>query len=297
MAFGKTKESTEGASFKKYTGIASGFVRCVNPTKEELEKFYGREIEKEPSYIKREEDNNGVVQIRIDFMFEANPASDLHPNIEFKDKVSIYLNRKFRLNREGTKYQVIDHYGNTAWVTEEEFNVKAIPVDKNNNPIRIAPNYRKAYEGEEEIVKFLIAYLGIDSCFDYDKNTNKYVWKPQDKLADTEAYLSEIDKYFDGNIQELREAIGLQPNNKVKVLFGVKHTSDGDYQNTFNRMFLKNGNTNYTKLAEEVEKAQSGGAYPSTEFEVSPLHELVVDATDFTSTPSEASPADSPWGK
>ena len=98
MAFGKTKESTEGASFKRYTGIASGFVRCVNPTKKELEEFYGREIENEPSYIKKAEDNDGIAQIRIDFMFEANPASDLHPNIEFKDKVTIYLNRKFRLN-------------------------------------------------------------------------------------------------------------------------------------------------------------------------------------------------------
>ena len=294
MAFGKTKESTEGASFKRYTGIASGFVRCVNPTKKELEEFYGREVENEPSYIKKAEDNDGIAQIRIDFMFEANPASDLHPNIEFKDKVTIYLNRKFRLNRDETKYQVIDKYGNTAWVTEEEFNVKAVPVDKNGNPIRISSDYRKAYEGEEELIKFLIAYLGIDSCFDYNKATSKYVWKPQDKLSDTEAYLSDIEKYFSGDITELREAIGLQPNNKVKVLFGVKHTDKGDYQATFNRMFLKNGNTNYTKLAEEVEKAQNGGAYPNVEFEVSPLHELVVDATDFTEAP--AAPANSPWG-
>ena len=294
MAFGKTKESTEGAAFKNFTGIASGFVRCVNPTKKELEEFYGREIENEPTYIKKAEDNDGVAQIRIDFMFEANPASDLHPNIEFKSKVTIYLNKKFRLNRDETKYQVIDKYGNTAWVTEEEFNVKAIPVDKNNNPIRISSDYRKAYEGEEELIKFLIAYLGIDSCFDYNKATSKYVWKPQDKLGDTEAYLSDIEKYFNGDITELREAIGLQPNNKVKVLFGVKHTDKGDYQATFNRMFLKNGNTNYTKLAEEVEKAQNGGAYPNVEFEVSPLHELVVTATDFTEAP--AAPVNSPWG-
>lgn len=290
MAFGKGKESTEGAELKRYTGVASVFVKGINPTKEELEKFYGRDIENEPNYVGQ--NNEGKPQARIEFLVEADPASKLHKGVEFKSKVTFFITRQQRVGRDTGKILIIDKYGNTAWATQDDIDNHRIPM-YSNGPASIAPDYRPAYDGEAELVAFLRAYINIDSPFNYDKNTRKYSWKSAAELADLESPLEKIEDYFKGNFKELHDIINLQPTNKVQVLFGVKHTDKGDYQDTFNRMFLKNNNTNYSKLAKEVSDAQMGGAYPSTEFEVSPFHEFVVTPTDFTqSTENEATPWD-----
>lgn len=285
MAFGKSNVSGE-SGVKRFAGYASVFVKGVNATKAELEKFYGREIENEPTYTSTNKDT-GNKQVRIEFLVEADPTSKLHPGVEFKSKVTFFLNDGRRVGSESGKIQVIDKYGNTAWVTEEQLAKKEIPIDKNGNPIRIAPDYRPAYDGEEELVQFLRCYLNIKSPFNYDKEKNIYVWKPQAELDDVESSLEHVSDYFMGNVKELKEAIALQPANKLQVLFGVK----GDYQDTYNRMFMKNGSSNYNKLAENVSEAQARGAYPSTVFEVSPLHEYVVEATIF----DKPEATDNPW--
>ena len=286
MAFGKSNVSTE-SGISKFTGYASVFVKGVNATKAELEKFYGREIENEPVYTGVNKDT-GKKQVRIEFLVEADKDSKLHPGVEFKSKVSFFLNEARKVGSDSGKIQVIDKYGNTAWVTEEQLAKKEIPLDKNSNPIRIAPDYRPAYDGEAELVEFLRCYLNIKSPFNYDKDKNIYVWKPQSELDDVESSLEHVADYFNGNVKELKEALALQPTNKLQVLFGVK----GDYQDTFNRMFMKNGSTNYNKLAETVADAQAKGAYPSTIFEVSPLHKYEVVASDLNKPQS----TDNPWG-
>lgn len=51
MAVAAGRESTEGSAVKRYIGVAPVFVLTVNPSKEELEKIYGVEIEKDPEYL------------------------------------------------------------------------------------------------------------------------------------------------------------------------------------------------------------------------------------------------------
>ena len=46
MAFGQGQVSSEGASIKRYIGVASVFVLAVNPLKEELEKLYPNLMDK-----------------------------------------------------------------------------------------------------------------------------------------------------------------------------------------------------------------------------------------------------------
>ncbi|MDQ9822852.1 hypothetical protein RFZ44_05690, partial [Acinetobacter sp. 163] len=74
--------------------------------------------------------------------------------------------------------------------------------------------------GEEELTKFIKAYLNIPNVMKYVNNT----WVMVDNPEDCEARLEHIEDYFKGNFKELREVIALQPNNRVKVLFGVKTT-------------------------------------------------------------------------
>ena len=55
--------------------------------------------------------------------------------------------------------------------------------------------------------------------------------------------------------------IKLQPNNKVKALFGVKTTADNkQYQAIYTQKFLKNSINDYSKLEKEVQERKAAGA-------------------------------------
>lgn len=289
MAFASGQKSGEALEIKRYTGVGSFYVLAVNPSKEELEKFYERELDNAPQYVGEAEvgpegNKVKVPQVRIDFIIKADPErykeSDGKP-LNLITKQSFFLRKCFKYNKDGDKTQVIDKYGNTAWVTLEELKNHSIPV-YNNGPANISSEYRQAIDGEDLLIQFLIAYLNMPSCLDYHKDTNSFSLKSEDKLKECEAILEHIDDYFKGNIKELRDIISYQPDNKVKILLGVRTTSDGkQFQTTFGRMFLKNAVSNYSKLDKEVQSTKNGGGLSDTEFEVAELHEYVVASTQF----------------
>ena len=294
MAFSKGQVSTEGASVKRYVGVGSMFVRDVNPTKAEIDKFFGRESDNEPVYI-TEVENNGVKvpSVRISFLVEADPEK--HEGLEFKSSVNIFLRREPRVNRDGTKKQIIDKYGRTAWATTEEIANHIIPTYNNGKKANISSDYRVAYNGEEDLTNFLIAYLNIPAPANYVNG--EWVDKPASEIIDSEARLEHIEDYFKNNFNELKEIIKYQPLNKVKVCFGVRKSEDGrEYQNCFTRKFLRNSSTNYSKLDAEIKEAQNAGAYSTTEFDTKDLHEYVVTPTNFNEMPFEAPVSNSPWG-
>ena len=283
MAFGQGQVSSEGGSVKRYIGVASVFVLGVNPLKEELEKFYGRTLDNAPEYLgEAEVGNTKVPQARLDFIVKADPEKYLDEHnqpLNFVSKVSLFIRRAYRYNKDNTKVQVIDKYGRTAWVTVEQAKAHEVPV-YSNGPANIDKNYRPAYIGEEELIKFLIAYLNIPSCQRYVDG--KWVMNDADKLSDSEASLEHIEDYFKGDFSELKTIIGYQPNNKVKVLFGVRNTDDNkQYQTAYTRMFLKNGVSDYSKLDKDVKETQNSGALSTSEFDCTELHEYVVESTNF----------------
>lgn len=295
MAFGKGKESTEGSVVKRYQGVAPVFVLGVNPTKDELEKLYDTQIEKAPEYVGEIEVNgNKVPNVRIDFIVKTD--ADKCNGIDFTTKISFFIRKEYRVNRDGSKVQVIDKYGRTAWVTKEQFKNKEIPV-YSNGPANIDKDYRACYHGEEDLTNFIKQYLNIPSVMKYVNNT----WVMVDNPSDSEARLENIENYFKGDFSELRSVIALQPNNKVKALFGVKLTDDNkQYQTVYTQMFLKNNTTDYSKLDADLQERKNSGAYPNVEFVVGDLREYNVESTDF-SKPSEDLPFSaggsdsSPW--
>lgn len=305
MAFGKGQVSTEGASIKRYIGVASVSVLAVNPPKAELEKIYGTTIENEPEYIGEAEINDTKVpQVRIDFIVKADPEKYLDANnqpLDFVSKVSLFIRKAYRYNKDNTKVQVIDKYGRTAWVTIEQAKAHEVPV-YNNGPANIDKDYRPAYVGEEELIKFLIAYLNIPSCQKYVNG--KWVMNDPDKLEDSEAMLDHIEDYFKGDFSEIRTNIGYQPNNKIKVLFGIRNTEDNkQYQTVYTRMFLKNSVNDYSKLDKDVKQTQEAGSLSTSEFDCTELHEYVVESTNFAATsgsdmpfPPAADSSQTPWG-
>lgn len=298
MAFAKGVESKEGNAIKRYVGVAPVFVLAVNPNKEQLEKLYNTQLENAPEYISEVEvgeDKHKVQNVRLDFIVKTD--AEKCSGIEFTTKVAFFIRKEYRYNRDQTKVQVIDKYGRTAWVTVEQAKAHEIPVYK-NGPANIDKDYRPAYHGEEELTNFIKAYLNIPNVMKYVNNT----WVMIDKPEDCEARLENIAEYFKGNFKELRDVIALQPNNKVKVLFGVRTTDDNkQYQAVYNQMFLKNTITDYSKLDVDLQERKATGAYPTTEFTVGDLKEYNVEATNFSDPASGTdmpfAPADSvtPW--
>lgn len=281
MAFSKGNVSSEGNSVKRYVGVGSVFVLAVNPNKAELEKLYNTQIENDPEYlgeVEVGEDKHKVQNARLDFIVKTD--AEKCGGIEFTTKVAFFIRKEYRYNRDQTKVQVIDKYGRTAWVTVEQAKNHEIPVYK-NGPANIDKDYRPAYVGEEDLTNFIKAYLNIPNVMKYVNNT----WVMVDKPEDCEARLENIAEYFKGNFKELRDVIALQPNNKVKVLFGVRTTDDNkQYQAVYNQMFLKNNITDYSKLDADLQERKAAGAYPTTEFTVGDLKEYDVESTDLSNS-------------
>ena len=295
MGFAAGKESTEGNVIKRYTGVAPVFVKAVNPTKTELEKLYNTELEKEPEYIGEVESNGTKVpNVRIDFVVSTDEEKC---GIAMTTKIAFFIRKEYRVGSTSGKVQVIDKYGRTAWVTKEQCKAHEIPVYA-NGPANIDKDYRPLFVGEEELTNFIKAYLNIPNVMKYINGS----WVMVEHPEECEARLEKIEDYFKGDFSELKAVIALQPKNKVKALFGVRTTDDNrQYQAVYTQMFLKNGVTDYSRLDKDVQERKNAGAYSTTEFEVTDLHEYNVTATDLSKPSADADPfaieADSamPW--
>ena len=280
MAFSTGKESSEGGAIKRYIGVAPVKVLATNPTKSELEALYNTTLEKDVEYIGTQDvEGKKVPYARIDFIVRTD--AEKCDGIEMTTKVSYFIRKEYRFNGEKTKVQVIDKYGRTAWVTKEQANAHEIPEYK-NGPANLDKDYRPCYVGEEDLTNFIKTYLNIP-------NVQKYVngkWELVDNPAECEARLDGIDKFFAGDFKELKEIMSYQPNNKVKVLFGVRTTDDGkQYQAAYTQMVLRNGVTDFSKLDKDLQERKAAGAYSTTEFAVTPIHEYNVESTKVEDLP------------
>ena len=280
MAFGQVTESTDVAGFKRFIGVGSFKILAVNPNKAQLESIYGRTLDNEPEYLGETDvtiDGKTMrrKQIRIDFIIQTNPEKN--NGIELIDKVSFFLVDAPTMARTG-KVQVLNRYGESTYATPAF--VEQGTVDSQMSWFN-TEGLKKAYSGEVELISFIKSWLGIPiRSWRADGQTHEI-----ENKDDAVATLENVAKYFKGDITELKSLVKAMPEQMVKILMGVKTTDEGRmYQNTFNRMFLKYRNTNYSRLASEVADAQANGAYPTTVFEVCPLKEYDVQATDFKAT-------------
>lgn len=289
MAFAKGKETVEGGIVKRYVGVAPVFVVATNPNKAELESIYNTTIESDPIYTGV--NDKGVKTARVEFIIKTDAANS--NDIELTTKAVYFINKEFRFNRDQSKVQVIDKYGRTAWVTKDELSTHAIPMYA-NGPANLDKDYRPCYVGEENLTNFIKAFLNIPNVMKYVNGKWELIANP--KEAEARLDESTFEKMFNGDFKELNEIINFQPNNKVKVALGVRTTDDGkQYQTIFTELVLKNGVNDYSKLETEITNRKNAGAYSTTTFEVCPLKEYVVEATDFSASTADTT-EDNPWG-
>lgn len=294
MAVKVGKESVEG-SFKLYKGMAAFNIVAVNPNKKELETLLGRDIDNDPEYKGKNEDGQDV--IRVTFYAKTNIEAKVNNGIELMVPISFMITKAKKVGQGSGKIQIIDKYGRTAWATPEDVESKSIPMYK-SGPANISKDYRPAYQGEEQLVDFLVNWLNIPGPMDYKDGQ----WVMKKDPSDSEVAL-DMDALFKGNVAELQELTKLAASYLVKAAVGVKTNDEGkQYQAVFTRKFAKNAVTNYSKIDAAITEFQSNGGAPNTEFSVEPLHENIVTATEFApkaaetgDMPFEAPTGGTPW--
>lgn len=296
MAIAKGNISAEAPQFKRYIGVANCAVKGVNPNKKEMEELYNISLDKDPVYVS-EVEVEGVKVPNARITFAVKPVlKDDSEDIPMQSH-TLFIQKRYRYNRDKTKVQVIDKYGRTAWVTIDQCKNHEIPV-YSNGPANLDKDYRPAYVGEEELTDFLIKYLNIPSPMKYNQEEKK--WYMVNNPEDSVCRLDHIEDYFKGDVSEVISAINLQPANKVKILFGVKTGNEGkQFQTTFTQMVLKPSTSDYSKLDAFVQERKNAGAYSTTEFEATDIHEYTVKSTplaDNTVDPfATTSSGTNPW--
>lgn len=290
LVIGKTAESSETQEYKKYIGVGSSYVVAVNPSKEELERIYGSD-QKEPEYVV--EGENGK-EARIHFIVRTDPEQN--NGIEIISRLMFTLRPSAAYNRNETKVQVLDDYGNSSWAPIEDVKAGKPLTSQEGKALRIDTKYRMACVGEADLVGFLKTYLCVPDAFRYVNGS----WVKQPNANECVFGLEHIKDFFNGNFSELREALAIQPNNKVKLLYGVRTADDGkQYQAVAARQDLimpnNASNNRYLKLERDLANIKAAGSYPNTEFKVQELQEWNVEPTNLEKAPEKEDSSEMPW--
>lgn len=289
MAIASGTESKEGVVFPKYTGVEEFTLLKINPTKNELVAMYkaeGRDvnIEEEPKYFGVNED--GINTARVDFYFKA-------VNNDMIVKVVYFLNNKLRVNKDDTKVQAINIYGETIWMPKENFLAKSLPENQQWFDIE---GLRQAYEGEEVLTSLVKAFLSIpNKSFKKKDGTIKWLDNKQEAWCS----LDKIPSYFRGDFTEIKGAFGSRPTNKIKFCLCVNTTEDNkQYQNVFKEMPMKLNVTDYSKLDLAIKNAKDNSGYPTTNFGAMPYNfqEYSDQPTALNAIASSESALPDGWG-
>jgi len=290
LAIGKTHESKESFNGKRYIGVGSSYVIAVNPDKEELERIFGNEQANDPVYV---QDGAEVPTVRIDFIVKTDPEQC--GGVEAVNRATFFLHNEPAYNNDKTKVQVIDEYGNSTWALVEDAKMGK-RIQRNGVDVKLAPKYRMTCRGEADLIDFLKNYLGVEDAFNYVNGS----WVMKDgNLDDYKFFLENIKDYFKGDVSELKEALKLQPNNKIKLLYGVRTTENGQYQTVCTRNGMTLRNNAGSKGLARLERQMASLSSQNTEYRVCPLQEYVTSPTDLNA-PVEAASAgaaseEMPW--
>ena len=300
MAFAGGQEVKE-VEVELLSGVAAAKVLAVNPTRAEKNKildqdFTNEEIKYLGETVVKDADNKdkNVPQVRVDILMQTDPEIACNNGMEKTFTVSFFIAKaaNYAFKEEGTKVQVIDKYGRTAWVTTEQAKNKVVPeyIIRKEGPNKgktmkaaICPDYRPAYIGEADLVQFMIALIGIPRPDVWNDEKKVFEMKTDPKeLAKSEAGLDDIKKYFEGNVSEVRKIVGFQPKNRVKLLLGVRTANNGaQYQAVYTQRPLKLNVTNYKTWEEDLQADKKAGRHPNVVYKVQNLCIFKAEATNY----------------
>lgn len=297
MAICKGNASKEAQEFKRFIGVCPMSIKAVNPNKVEHEKLFNTTLEEAPTYIQDKEDSNGNTykNVRISVVFE--------PDVEKIGfdmplvTMPLFISNQKQHGANSGKYQIVDKYGRFAWATEAEISAKEIPTYSNGKKADISNDYRIAFVGEEELTNFIRIFLCIPNITKWDNDNRCMVTNTDVKPEECECRLEleSLNKMFSGDFSEIKEILGYQPNNKIKVCLGVRTDANTGkmFQSVYTKKFMSNASTNYNSLDKllqaDIAYASSNSKVLNTEYSAEAVHEYSVTPTVFTQSNTESS--------
>ena len=303
MAISRGNASKEAQEFKRFIGVCPVFVKAVNPNKAEHEKLFNTTLEEAPVYVQDKENNDGNSYKNVRISVVLQPDTE---KIGFDMPLitmPLFITNQKQYGANSGKYQVVDKYGRFAWATEAEISAKEIPTNSNGKKADISNDYRIAYVGEEALTKFIRAFLYIPEITVWDNNEQCRVPNTKDKPEECECRLDveTFEKLFKGDFSEIKEILGFQPNNKVKVCLGVRTDANSGklFQSVYTKKFISNAATNYSSLDKMLQADASYAAENNkvlnTEYSAETVHEYSVTPTTFSAAPENAPSGDMPF--
>ena len=273
----KNASTEEFVDIKKYIGVASVNVLAINPNNDKL-RNYGWTIPEtadEPKYVTTNSD--GKKSARVRFLVQIQEL-DEKPIVA----MDFWIRPEISLNKDATKAKVIDSFGRTAWGTKTEIQAHKIP-QYSSGPANINSDYKPCHIGEEELVMFLMKYLNVTPLQMFSKQKNEWVINKNPGHLTIDHW----DWLCNGNTKELAEYIALQPDNKVKVILGVRNTDDNKtYQTFLSTTFIGNGapvdrNTGeYATARKAIDRYFENRQDSPYSFSAAPVKEWGVTATE-----------------
>lgn len=272
-AFGKGQESKEYEGFSMYQGIAPFFVRAINPDINELQKLYpGRDFSENPpkyDYERTNEDGTVTKGTFVTIYLQSNVEHVESNGIDTIVRASYLMMPEVNFNKDKTKHQVINAYGETGWVNAADFKNGILPEYMIKNGF-LHDGMRPAFVGEEDLIKFLKTYIVIPNSKTYDRETKTWTLKTDAALKEALAGFSiaDLKKIVQGDVSVIRNAVKYQPNNQIKFLLSVKQSADKEYQDVWTRYPIPFNwsKKNYEKVQTELTKALDAGAFASNIF-------------------------------
>lgn len=309
MAISKGNASKEAQEFKRYIGVCPVFVKAVNPNKLEHEKLFNTTLEEAPVYVQDKEDANGnsYKNVRISVVMQ--------PDIEkigFEMPIvtmPLFVTNQKQFGAKSGKYKVVDKYGRFTWATESEIQSKTTPTytDKETGETKKfdidMTSARISYVGEEELTDFIRTFLCIPEITKWDNDKKCMVPNNDAKPEECECRLEveSFEKLFKGDFSEIKEILGFQPNNKIKVCLGVRTDANSGklFQSVYTKKFMSNASTNYNRLDKmlqaDAEYAAKNNKVLNTEYSAEAVHEYSVTPTNFSTVPENAPSSDMPF--
>lgn len=273
----KNSSSENYVDVKKYIGVASVNVLAVNPNNNTL-RMYGWQIPDdadEPTYVTV--NNEGKKSARVRFLVQIQDLDD-KPVVG----LDFWIRPDVQFNKDQTKCQIIDAYGRTAYGTKSEIQGHKVP-QYSNGPANISSDYKPAHVGEESLVLFLMKYLNVTPLQMFSRVSNKWeATKNPGRLT-----IDNWGKLCNGDVTEIREYLKLQPENRVKVVLGIRSTDDNkNYQTFLSSAFIGNGSRvditsgEYTAARKAIDKWNE--YHSGSSFSAAPVKEWSQSATEVT---------------
>lgn len=257
MGFKVKGENGGGGPFKVYAGVGLFTAVMANPTAAEEAEIKGT-TPKEDENVYFSKGNDGIAVMKVNVWMRSSDYGFTVP-VKFSVKNQMMVTEKDGVK----KLKVIDKFGSTAWVTQDEFKAKAIPLVK-GAPAKISADYRPCYKGEEEIVSFIRTLLnlkkGVEGCLDSVPEIGK----------DNGASL----------VSEVREALALAGDNGIKLCVGTRLYNNSLYMNANPRYFIPAWKDDVSYVQGRILQEQQKGFDKDTMYVFTDLAEITAKPTD-----------------